>query len=42
MEKATIVCGSCQETVRCKVYSVSATERAYRRTFAVSLALPNV
>lgn len=39
VEEATIVCGSCQETVRCNVYSVSATERAYRRTFAVNLLL---
>lgn len=39
VEKATIVCGSCGQTVRCKVYSISATERAYRRTFAVNVAL---
>lgn len=39
VQKATIVCGSCRKTVRCKAYSVPATERAYRRTSAVNLTL---
>lgn len=39
VEKATIVCGSCHQTVRCKVYSVSATYRIYRRTSAGNLAM---